>query len=56
MKQHTMPNKNPLPPTLSQKELEEWNKKVREAVNEELDEEVKKLFKLENYINIKRRT
>ena len=54
MKQHTMPNKNSLPPTLSQKELEEWNKKVREAVNEELDEEVKKLFG-DNYAKNKKR-
>lgn len=45
MKRHTMPNKYLLPPILSEKELEEWNEKVREA--DEIDEVIKKLFKLE---------
>ena len=52
MKRHTMPNKYLLPPILSEKELEEWNEKVREAFsyevdNDEIDEVIKKLFKLE---------
>lgn len=52
MKQHTMPNKYLLPPVLSEKELEEWNEKVRETFSheiydDEMDDILKKLFKLE---------
>ena len=54
MKQHTMPSKYLLPPILTEKELEEWNDKVRESMlrledmnEQELDEEIARLFKLE---------
>ena len=46
MKRHIMPNKNLLPPTLSKKELEEWNESVKhnQEMLLETEEAVKKLF------------
>ena len=49
-----MQSKYLLPPTLTEKELEEWNDKVRESMlrledmnEQELDKEIARLFKLE---------
>lgn len=48
MKQPTMPNKNLLPPILSNRELEEWNEHVKytEKMLAETNEAVKELFKI----------
>lgn len=56
MKRHIMPNKNLLPPALSEKELEEWNENVKHTQEMllETEEVVKKLFG-DNHAKNKRR-